>query len=435
MRVLLLTQYFPPEVGAAPERLGYLAKYLAGRGHQVKVLTCRPNYPQGQLYGGYKNPFWKVTGERDEHGIEMLRAWVYLTKGHRSFAYRLVYFLSLAFSALLALRRVGQVDVVLVETPPIFLSFTASLYALLKRARKVVYYSDPWVSFAAEWGYLKKDSLTTRMAFWLERQSLSRSDLIITPNPGVRAHCIAVHRIRPEKVKLVMNGVDVDFYRPDAEARERERRARGFEDKFVVIFAGTYQHQAGLDVLVRAAARLRTLAPDVNFLLLGGGVDKPRIAELAREAGVLDRNFFMRDTIPAVQARDLLNACDVGTNPLAAGEITNLTLSVKLLTYMGCGLPVLIADRQTQREIVEAAGCGVACAPGDDQAWAEKILWLRDHPQERREMAERARRAAVERFSRRSLAQELEMALSALAPRQVPERQCVTVKTGEVTNG
>ena len=434
MKVLILTQYYPPEVGAAPERLGYLAKHLARRGHQVKVLTGQPNYPHGEVYRGYKNPRWKVTGERDAHGIEILRTWVYLTRGHRSFSYRLVYFLSLAFSALLAWRRVGPVDVVLVETPPIFLSFTASLYAFLKRARKVVYFSDPWVSFATEWGYLKKGSLTTKLAFGLERQSLSRSDLIITPNPGMRAHSLEVHGLDPEKVKLVMNGVDVNFYRPDAAARERERRARGFEAKFVVVFGGTYQHQAGLDVLVRAAVKLRTTAPDVTFLLVGGGVDKPRIAELAREAGVLDHNFLMLDTMPATQARDLLNACDVGVNPLSPAAITNLTLSVKLLTYMGCGLPVLIADRKVQRDIVEAAGCGMTYPPGDDEALAEKVLWLRDHPQQRREMAERARRAAVERFSREQLAEELELLLVGLAVRRLTG-QHVTLKSGEAING
>jgi len=434
MRILLLTQYYPPEVGAPQERLSYLAKYLARRGHQVKVLTCQPNYPHGQLYRGYENPLWKVKSERDEQGIEILRTWVYLTKGRRNFSYRVVNFLSFAFSALLAWPRIGSVDLVLIETPPIFLSFTASLYALLKRARKVVYFADPCVSFATELGYLKKGSLTTKLAFWLERQSLSHSDLIIVPNPGIRASCLEVHGLDPEKVRLVMNGVDVDFYRPDAVARERERRTRGFEDKFVIVYAGTHQHQAGLDVLVRAAARLQTIAPEVTFLLVGDGVDKPRIADLAREAGVLNRSFLMLDPMPATQVRALLNACDVGANPLSTAAITNLTLSVKLLTYMGCGLPVLITDRQTQREIVEEAGCGVTCPPGDDQAWAEKVLWLRDNPQQRCEMAARARRGAVERFSRGRLAEELEVLLTSVAARHLSE-QHVTHKSGEATNG
>src|SRR5262249_39983358 len=164
-----------------------------------------------------------------------------LTRGRRNFSYRVANFLSFAFSALLAWQRVGPVDLVLIETPPIFLSFTASLYALLKRAHKVVYFADPWVSFAIELGYLKKGSLKTELAFWLERQSLFRSDLIIVPNPGIRASCLEVHGLDPEKVRLVMNGVDIDFYRPDAMARERERRARGFEDKFVIVYAGTHQ--------------------------------------------------------------------------------------------------------------------------------------------------------------------------------------------------
>jgi glycosyltransferase involved in cell wall biosynthesis len=231
-----------------------------------------------------------------------------------------------------------------------------------------------------------------------------------------------------------MNGVDVDFYRPDAAARERERRARGLEDKFVIVYAGTHQHQAGLDVLVRAAARLQTIAPEVTFLLVGDGVDKPRIDDLARAAGVLNRNFLMLDPMPAAQVRDLLSACDVGANPLSTAAITNLTLSVKLLTYMGCGLPVLITDRQTQHEIVEAVGCGVACPPGDDQAWAEKILWLRDNPQQQREMAARARCGAVEQFSRERRAEEVERLLTGVAAGPLLE-QPVTLKSGEAING
>jgi len=87
-----------------------------------------------------------------------------------------------------------------------------------------------------------------------------------------------------------------------------------------------------------------------------------------------------------------------------------------------------------QRDIVEAAGCGMTYPPGDDQALAEKVLWLRDHPQQRREMAERARRAAVERFSREQLAEELELLLVGLAVRRLTG-QHVTLKSGEAING
>ncbi len=433
MRLLLLTQYYPPEVGASQERLSYLAKYLARRGHEVTVLTCKPNYPSGQLYPGYENPLWKVNEERDEHGIKILRTWVYLTRGRISFSSRMANFLSFAFSALRAWPRVGPVDLVLVETPPIFLSFTAQLYAWLKGASKVVHYADPWVSYAVEVGYLKRESLITKLAFWLEQQALSRSDLVVVPNPGIRASCLKVHELSPEKVKLVMNGADVDFYRPDAAARERKRRELDLSDKFVVVFAGSHQHQAGLDVLVRAAARLQEIAPDVRFLLVGHGADKPRIEELARQAGVLNRNFFLLNPMPATEARDLLNACDLGANPLVA--MADDTLSVKLLSYLACGLPVLVTDRRIQREIVEAAGCGLTCPPEDDREWAEKILWLRDHPEQRQEMAERGRRCAVEQFSRGRHTEDFEKLLTGLVLTRHRRGGASVLKSGETLNG
>ncbi len=411
MRILLLTQYFYPEVGAPQERLGYLATHLAQRGHKVTVLTTVPNYPLGRLYPGYKNPPLGLTVERNEAGIKILRTWVYLTKGRRSFAHRLANFLSFAFSALRAWGRVGQVDVVLVETPPIFLSFTGSLFAALRRARKVVYFVDPWVSFAIEHGYLRQDSLMAKLARWLERCSLQHSDLVVVPTPGVMATCLELHGLKRNHVDLVMNGVDVDFFRPDPDSRAQLRRHLGLEDKFVVVYAGTHSIQANLDVLVGLAKRLQKVDPDVMVLLIGDGVEKPRIGKLAREAGVLNHNLKMMAPVPAARIRKLLSACDVGASPLGPAPVTHKILTVKLLTYMACGLPVVVTDREIQGNIVSAAECGLTCPSEDKGAWAESTLWMRDNARKRREMGENGRRFVVENFSRKDLAYTMESLL------------------------
>lgn len=118
MRILILTQYYPPEVGAAQNRLSCLARFLKRAGHSVTVLTAVPNYPSGNIHAQYRN---RLIVEEVEEGITVLRTWLYTRPGLRFFG-RLANYLSFSALALvMAVNKVGRQDVVITECPPPFL--------------------------------------------------------------------------------------------------------------------------------------------------------------------------------------------------------------------------------------------------------------------------------------------------------------------------
>lgn len=421
MKILLLTQYYAPEVGAPQERLGYLVKFLANRGHQMTVVTCSPNYPHGNLYEGYKNNFFKSSHDIVDDSISIHRTWVYLTKGKKDFAHRLLNYLSFAISSLKVIGSVGKIDLVFVETPPIFLSFTATIYSWIKWAPKVVHFADPWVTFATENGYLKKNSLLTKLAFFLEKKSLCMSKLVVVPNPGILDSCITTHNLKPLSTKLIMNGVDTEFFYPDDMMKSSISKKYNFMDKFIVIYSGTHQIQANLDVLVKAAKKLKSTGEnEICFVLVGAGADKQRIRDLALSEGVLDENFKMLDPVPVTQIREFLQASDVGANPLAASPATHKTLSVKMLSYMGIGLPLIITDRKVQSKIVQQAKCGLCCPAEDEDAWVKNILYLKNNKEKAKIMGDNGRVYASEHLSRKKLAYSMECELMKVAKLNPP---------------
>ncbi|HKO38072.1 MAG TPA: glycosyltransferase, partial [Solirubrobacterales bacterium] len=140
MRVVLLTQYFPPEVGAPQTRIAALARGLSERGIEVTVHTCPPHYPDGEIKAPYRN---RLLARERMGGAPVVRSAVYAA-ANRGFARRLGGHLSFAGSALATAPATGPADVVVVETPPLFLAGAAIAYAKAKRARLVLNVADLW---------------------------------------------------------------------------------------------------------------------------------------------------------------------------------------------------------------------------------------------------------------------------------------------------
>src|SRR5690242_12621085 len=163
LRVVLLTHYFPPEVGAPQSRLFELAARTVAAGHQVTVITAFPNYPTGVIPRTYRGRF-RVEEKMD--GIRVIRTWVYATP-NRGFVRRLLNHLSFALSSLTAARKLGRVDVFFVESPPLFIGLAALAYRRLKRAPFIFNVSDIWPQSAVALGALK-NRLAIRLAEWFE---------------------------------------------------------------------------------------------------------------------------------------------------------------------------------------------------------------------------------------------------------------------------
>src|SRR5262245_5904059 len=181
MRILILTQYFPPEIGAAQNRLSGLANFLKEAGHTVTVLTALPNYPKGTIYEGYKNRLF-VSEVKD--GVTIIRTWLY-TKQNLQFLGRLIHYLSFSALALLvSVFKIRRQDIVITECPSLFAGVAGWLISQMKRAKFVLNVSDLWTDSAVDLGMLKNGILVS-IALHVEKFLYQRAYLVTGQTQGI----------------------------------------------------------------------------------------------------------------------------------------------------------------------------------------------------------------------------------------------------------
>src|SRR5215216_7681572 len=217
MRVLILTHHYPPEVGAPQTRLSGTARFLRDRGHQVTVVTAMPSYPTGVVPPAYRGRP-RLRERIDDVTVE--RTWTYARPG-RSIRLRLANQLSFTASALAALPAVGRQDVLLVESPPLFLGMTGAIFGAASRAPMVLHVSDLWPAVPIELEALTNPR-AIRAARLFERGVYMASRRLIVVTERWRDQLVR-QGVPSSKIDLVTNGVDAGFLDPATGAARAER--------------------------------------------------------------------------------------------------------------------------------------------------------------------------------------------------------------------
>src|SRR5271165_1633598 len=245
MKFLILTLYFPPEIGAAPTRLAAMARELSKIGHIVEVVTGMPNYPHGHILPEYRGSFYK---REVWNGITIHRVWLYPTVG--SGMGRILNYLSFSLFALYGLLRAQKPDYLFVESPPPTLSCPAYLCSKLWRIPFILNVADLWPDTLVEMGLLRKGLAFTLLS-WLERWSYQKATYVNAITNGLRDALLKEKAVPLEKVLFLPNGVDTDLHRPypkDATLMN----ALGLAGKKIVLYSGTLGRAHGLEHVLEA---------------------------------------------------------------------------------------------------------------------------------------------------------------------------------------
>jgi len=376
MRVLLLTHYYPPEVGAAPARIAALARGLADRGMRVTVHTGFPHYPSGTIARPYRNRLLQV---RYEDGVRVVRSVVYPTP-NRGFARRLLNHTVFAAGALFTCAASGDVDVVVAETPPLFTAFAGVIYARLKGATLALNISDLWPESAIELGAIGAHGAAARAAHALARLCYRRAALIAAPTQGI-VESLSVRAEAAGKVVQAPPAVDLERF-----ASLPEPSPRGGAP-LRVLYAGTLGMAQGLATLIEAAALAGPRVVEVH--IAGDGPDAPLLRRQIAKLGL--ENVHLLGSVAPEQVPDLYADADAGVIPLRDRPIFNGALPTKLFEVLAAARPAIVAARGESAELVREAGAGLLVAPEDAQALAAAFRRLQSNPSELRAMGRRGR--------------------------------------------
>jgi len=407
LRVTFLTHYFPPEVGPAQTRLHELAKRLIAAGETVTVVTGFPNYPAGEIFPGYRG---KRFVEDTFDGIRVLRTWVFATRS-RGFIGRLLNYYSFPMFSLLAVRKLGPTDIIYVQSPPLFTGLAALWFSRLKRAPYIFNVSDIWPQSAVELGMLR-NRFAIRLAEMLERHIYRRATRITVATPGILER-LAVRGVPREKIFLLTNGVDTAAYNVSSPDRDLAKRL-GLDGHKVFMYAGLHGLAQGLDVILEAAKLTRN--PDVLYVFVGDGADKPALVAKAEAEGISNVRFLPiqpTSTLPAV-----LNLAYATVIPLRRLDLFKAALPSKLFDSMAASRPIVAPLWGEAAALVEAAACGLVVEPEDARGVQEAVEKLAADPALAQRLGEQGRRYVVEHFNRDDIAKRLiELLEEAARPR------------------
>jgi len=413
MRILLLTDAFPPEVRSSSHLMYELAEDLAARGHAVSVVTCRPRYnlaPAAAAAPAIPGVLREPAG-----GFEVVRvdAPAIHNVGHVRRGLGQLW-LPVAFYR--AARALPRPDVIYVYSPPLTLGLAAHWLGRRWRAPFVFNVQDLFPQNAIDLGALRNPLL---IAFFraLERHVYRHAAAIALHSEG-NAAWLRRDGVEAAKLRVIHNWVDTERHRPEAGATSNRFR-KGLEGRFVVLFAGVMGYAQDMGTIVEAAARLAD-EPRVVFLLVGDGNERAgverRVGEL-KLANVRLLPFVPREEYPALVA-----ACDVGLVTLKKTMKTPVVPS-KLPTYMASARPVIVSvnPESDAAALVRAADCGLLVPPGEPEAMAAGIRALLNDPARAAALGARGREYALQHLSRRPCIDEVERLLAACAAGRASE--------------
>lgn len=406
MRVGFLSQYFPPEPGAAAHP-GVVADALARRGHDVRVLTGFPSYPRGVLYDGYK----QQPRMRDEvNGLPVLRVPYYLSHD-ASGARRALSMVTFGMSAAAQVGSLRHVDTMLVYASPATTAIPAMTLSRLFNVPHVLYIQDLWPDTVLESGMLAGNELVRqRVERVLSRACLASyrsAARIVVISPSMRD--ILERRGVPEhKIDVVPNWVDESVFQPSP--ADPELAAQFTPHALTVMYAGGIGELQGLRHAVEAVSLLGRDA-GVHLAILGEGVAKQGLVDQARALGLDDRVSFHAGR-PLSDMPAVISAADVQLVSLLDRPLFHGTIPSKVQASLAVGAPVLVSAPGDAASLVTEAGAGLAVPPESPRHLADAMLRLRDlGGSVRAEMGRCGRNLYVTRLSEQSGGEALERAL------------------------
>ena len=400
LRILIVSQYFPPEIGAPQNRLLGMAQTLQQEGHEVEVLTAMPNYPEMRVHDGFRG---KLFHRHVVNEVSVVRSWIYASP-NKSFVRRLANYFSFVFSSLLGALGTKQCDIVYCESPPLFLGISGWLIAVLKRARFVFNISDLWPETAEKLGIVKNQAILG-VCYRLEAFLYQRTVLVSGQTQGIVR---SISRRYPDVPTIwIPNGVDWHLY----EGKSGNPYGSASSKLKTFVYAGVLGYAQGLEVILEAARHLDERT-DIRFEIIGDGPERESLQSMADGLG--DRVSFVAPMSKG-EVIDRITGAYGYIVPLRKLDLFRGAIPSKLFDALALGIPILLGvDGEARELFIEEAGAGIYYEPENGTALAEGILRLADSVALRDTLGEKGRRYARDRFDRRRISRALVERLSSV---------------------
>jgi len=396
VKILYLSQYYPPEIGAPAGRVAELSRLWVEAGHQVTVLTGFPNHPTGIVPPEYRRKFRRLVAKEKDQGVNIVRTWL-LPLPNRKAHERMLNYSSFCVSSAITGMFLDQPDLVIATSPQRLVALSGWWLARRKRIPFVFEVRDLWPESLVAVGLDNVDSLLHRSLARIAGFLYRNCDRVVVVTPAFKDHLIARWKVPEKKIHVVENGVDTRLF-GNAPPDPALRRNLGMSNKFVVSYIGTMGNAHGLETVLEAASLLKERAPNVLFLMIGAGAETERLVSRARSRALSNLHFLGQQ--PREKIPDFIHASDVCLVLLKGTELFKTVLPTKMLEFMSCARPVILGVDGYAREVLTRAKAGIHVQPENASHLADAILRLASDPVLCQALGQNGRRYILQHFAR-----------------------------------
>lgn len=398
LKILILTQYYPPETGAPQNRLHSLALNLMSIGFEIEVLTAMPNYPKMEIFPDYQG---LKQMEEIMDGVRVVRSSIYVTK-EKAVVRRLMNYLSFVWTSMKSYKRLSNADYILCESPPLFLGISA-LYLSKKLKAKIIFnVSDLWPETAERLKIVSNKFILT-FAYKLEAYLYKKSFLVTGQTQGI---IVDIKKRFPEVTTMWLpNGIDKDVYSfTDTETKWLEEY--GIQGKRIYMYAGIIGYAQGLDVIIKAKQWLMENFPEVSskleFVIIGDGPEKDRLQVIDKE---LETKIIFLANTSKQKAMKIVKNADGYIVPLKKLNIFLGAIPSKIFDPLALGIPILLGvDGEARKLFIEQGRGGLFYEPDNHIALAKAIIQMEKDKDFAIKLGNQGKNYVEQYFDRRNIA-------------------------------
>ncbi len=361
MRILFLTDNFPPEVNAPATRTYEHCKEWVNQGADVTVITCFPNFPQGKVYDGYQN---KRISRENVEGINVIRVWTYIT-ANEGFIKRTLDYISFSFSAFFA-GLFQKTDLIIATSPQFFTALAGRTLAFWKRKPWIMEVRDLWPESIKTVGAMN-DNIFIR---YFEKEELwcyKSASKIVTVTDAFKENLVR-KGVSPEKIHVVKNGANLDLYQP-VEKDEQLLKELGIKGKTILGYIGTHGMAHKLDFLADCARQLENT--NYHFLFLGNGAEKQKLVDKVKHEQI--KNITLLDSVPKNKVVNYLSIIDIALINLRKSDLFKTVIPSKIFENAAMQIPILLGVDGEARSIVEQYEAGLFYEPENINDFLDKL--------------------------------------------------------------
>ncbi len=366
MKILFITDNFPPEVNAPATRTYEHCMEWIKQGVEVKIITCTPNFPHGNIYDGYKNKFYQ---KEQLDGIEVIRVWSYIT-ANNGFTKRVLDYFSFGFMAFL-IGLFQKHDVVIATSPQFFTTWAAWGISKIRRKPWIFELRDLWPESIRTVGAMKQE----RALDWLEKIELGLykdADKVIAVTEAFKRNLIQ-RGIDPEKIEVVTNGSNIDLFFPH-EKDYALLQSLNLEGKFVIGYIGTHGMAHSLDFIVQSISKIDDV--NIHFLFIGDGSMKSEIMEIASTLSL--KNITFLEPIAKKDVPQYLSIIDISLASLIKSDTFKTVIPSKIFEASAMQKPTLLGVEGQAQEIIEEYNAGLCFEPENEKDFIAKVNLLKN---------------------------------------------------------